>query len=76
MIKYLVLIAVIAIIFWLVTAKSRNEARRAQQQSEPPAGRPPEDMVRCAQCGVFLPRTESITSRGLLFCSREHERLH
>jgi uncharacterized protein len=80
MIKYLVLLAVIALIFWLVTAKSRDTARRArreaQLQAERQAGRPTEDMVRCAQCGVFLPRTESIGSRGLHFCSREHERMH
>jgi uncharacterized protein len=35
----------------------------------------PEDMVRCTQCGVHLPRSESLMRDGLLFCSEEHSRL-
>lgn len=35
----------------------------------------PEDMVRCAQCGVHLPRSESLMRGGRLFCSEEHARL-
>jgi hypothetical protein len=58
------------IIFWIVVvfaalfvlrmlslakAKSRRETSR-----EPPKPlSPPEPTVRCAQCGVFLPRTEA-----------------
>ncbi len=72
MIKYLVLITVIAVIVWMVTGKARAAARRDRQQ----AGRPVEDMVRCAHCGVFLPKAESVEARGARFCSREHERLH
>ncbi|MCE2979540.1 MAG: PP0621 family protein [bacterium] len=72
MIKYLVLIAVIAVIVWMVTGKARAAARRDRRQT----GRPVEDMVRCAHCGVFLPKAESVEARGARFCSREHERLH
>jgi uncharacterized protein len=32
-------------------------------------------MVRCAVCGVHLPRSESFTSRGQYFCTDEHRRL-
>ena len=32
----------------------------------------PEDMVRCARCGVHLPRSESIMREAKLFCSQEH----
>lgn len=66
------LIAVIAVVFWMVTGKARAAARRDRQPEE----RPVEDMVRCAHCGVFLPRAESVEARGARFCSREHERLH
>ena len=31
-----------------------------------------EDMVRCSQCGVHLPRSEGILSQGRIFCSEEH----
>jgi uncharacterized protein len=76
LIKYLVLIAVIAVILWMVTGKARAAARRAREDAERPIQRPVEDMVRCAHCGVFLPRADSVESRGARFCSREHERLH
>lgn len=32
-------------------------------------------MVRCLICGVHLPRSEAIASRGEMFCSREHLQL-
>jgi uncharacterized protein len=72
LIKYLVLVTVIAVIVWMVTGKARAAARR----DRPQAGRPVEDMVRCAHCGVFLPKAESVEAHGARFCSREHERLH
>ena len=31
-----------------------------------------EDMVRCAQCGMHLPKGESIRAGGRDFCSEEH----
>lgn len=70
-IKYLVLIAVIVAVIWLVTGKARAAARRDEQ-----GVRPAQDMVRCAHCGMFLPEAESVLARGHRFCSREHERLH
>ena len=76
MIKYLVLIAVIAVVLWMVTGKARAAAGRARKQADRPVERPVQDMVRCAHCGVFLPEAESVEARGARFCSREHERLH
>ena len=34
-----------------------------------------EDMVKCAHCGVNLPRSEAIYSGGELFCSPELQKL-
>ena len=34
-----------------------------------------EDMVRCRICGIHLPKSEAITSRDEIFCSREHLQL-
>jgi uncharacterized protein len=76
LIKYIVLIAVIAVIFWMVTGKARAAARQAKEQADRPAERAAEDMVRCAHCGLFLPKADSVEARGVRFCSREHERLH
>jgi len=35
-----------------------------------------EDMVRCDHCGVHLPRSESLTTRGNFYCSADHQRQH
>ena len=34
-----------------------------------------EDMVKCAHCGVNLPRSEAIYSGGELYCTPEHQKL-
>jgi uncharacterized protein len=34
-----------------------------------------EDMVKCAHCGVNLPRSEAIYSGGEFFCTPEHQKL-
>ncbi len=33
-----------------------------------------EEMVRCAQCDIFLPRSEAYMSRGQTWCCAEHAR--
>ncbi|MDB5905475.1 MAG: hypothetical protein JWM26_4353, partial [Betaproteobacteria bacterium] len=36
-----------------------------------------EDMVRCAQCGVHLPRSESLTTNNqAYYCCADHRRAH
>ncbi len=35
----------------------------------------PESMVRCAHCGVHLPRSEAALLGGETWCSREHAQL-
>ena len=76
MAKFLLLIA-LAIFAYLLVKGLRRDA--GQQGSVPPSQSrreaAPEDMVRCAICGVHLPRSESFTSRGKFFCSDEHRRL-
>lgn len=42
-----------------------------QRPSEPKG---PEDMVRCHVCGINLPRSEAIMSRGRIYCCDEHRR--
>ncbi|HWQ37343.1 MAG TPA: PP0621 family protein [Burkholderiales bacterium] len=72
MAKFLLLIALF-IVLYLIFRSIRRAARAAP--SETPGAKRAEDMVRCKICGVHLPRSESITSRGEFFCSQEHLRL-
>ena len=77
MAKFLLVIAVF-IVFYLFL---RNHARK-QGAAPPPASaserggsKHGEDMVRCSVCGVHLPTSEAVTSRGDFFCSKEHLQL-
>ena len=35
----------------------------------------PDELVRCAHCGLLLPRAEARQSAGALYCGEEHARL-
>jgi uncharacterized protein len=68
--KLILIVLAFALAWWVL----RNY-RRSMAREEPPAGAA-EDMVRCAHCGVHLPRSESHPGGGSFFCSEEHLRLH
>ena len=70
--KLLLIVIVGAIVYFIVRGHVRSIAR--ERQVKPAA--PEEDMVRCAQCGVHLPKSESVAAPGKYFCSEEHRRLH
>ena len=67
-ILFLILIAVV--VYWLLSSY-----RKKEQESEAQAGEA-EDMVRCAHCGLHLPKQESIGGNGRYYCSEEHRREH
>ncbi|MGE5526683.1 MAG: PP0621 family protein [Rhodospirillaceae bacterium] len=71
MAKLILLIAAVLIAYLLL----RNYRRRIDK-TEKQARRADETMVRCEQCGVHLPRSESLLSAGKFYCSAEHERAH
>lgn len=66
--KYLVLIAVALLVYWIVRASWRR--RSPGGRSKQPAA---ESMVRCAECGIHLPRGESLMVRGQFYCCTEHQ---
>lgn len=70
--KLLFLIGIGVVIYLLFKNYQRSLNRPDKQ---PPAQRGAEDMVKCAQCGVNLPRSEAIFSQGEFFCTAEHQRL-
>jgi uncharacterized protein len=62
---------------------SANKARAAgAKASRPRSGfmrkapeKAVEHMVRCAHCGIHLPRSEAVMSAGQTFCGAEHAKL-
>jgi len=70
--KYLFWIGLFFAIYWFLRNK---KIRNSSNSSTPETRRPrePEQMVTCAHCGVHLPISESITAKGLHFCSTNHQ---
>jgi uncharacterized protein len=74
--KFILLLA-LGIVVYLIVSRIRREGE-PRNAPPPSSAQPPargEDMVRCAACGVHLPRSESFTSRSRFYCSDEHRRL-
>ncbi|HVS27020.1 MAG TPA: PP0621 family protein [Burkholderiales bacterium] len=68
----LLLVIIGALLVYWVLRSYRKGLLKSQQHRDATG----EDMVRCAHCGVNLPKSESFTSHGDYFCSQEHQRAH
>lgn len=72
MAKIILLVLGLLLVYWIL----KGYRRRVDKRDAPPQTNAGEDMVRCAHCGVHLPRSEGIASQGRFYCSAEHRRLH
>lgn len=73
--KYLLVIAVVALVVWLLTAKARGPVGRRNVGDGAPAARKPQAMARCAHCGVHLPASDAVIEGASVFCSDAHRQL-
>ena len=73
--KYLLLLIVLALVFFLLGVKRARPPTRPPQ-ARPPAPPAPQNMVSCAQCGLHLPRDESLPGLGGVFCSAAHRQTY
>ena len=67
----LILLIVAGLVVYLVL---KNYRRRVDRKEESAGAPKDESMVRCAECSVHHPRSESLLSAGKFYCSPEHER--
>ncbi|MCP5245214.1 MAG: preprotein translocase subunit YajC [Burkholderiales bacterium] len=76
--KLVFFLIIAVLIYWILKSRSSEQAENLEESSkaEDTAQKSLEEMVRCAYCGVHLPRSESITSQGEFFCSNEHRLEH
>lgn len=70
--RLLFLLAVAVVVYLLLRSYRRQAPGPGASTSSPES--PSEEMVRCEQCGVHLPRSESILAGGKFFCSDAHRR--
>jgi uncharacterized protein len=73
--KYLLVLFVIAIGFWMVSTRSRRPASRDDKPKSRAAKGRPQEMVRCAHCGLHLPAADAVADGALAYCTDEHRRL-
>ncbi len=72
--KLLLWMLVVLAILWLLRSK-KSTGSPATAGVKPDTGT--ETMMQCAQCGVYLPASESImTASGTVYCSEEHRLRH
>ena len=72
MAKIILLVLGLMLVYWIL----RTYRRRIDRRSAGTPSAAAESMVQCAQCGVHVPRGESITAQGNFFCSAEHQQAH
>ena len=65
--KLIFIVLCIVFAWWVLSIYRKSLTRK-----EPPTAAAPEDMVRCAHCGVHLPKGESVQADGQFFCGTEH----
>ena len=72
--RLILLLAIVVVVYLLIRSYRRNlpGQNRPGQNMPGKNGAVAEDMVRCAQCGVHLPKGESIQANGQFFCGAEH----
>lgn len=70
MAKFLLFLAVVAVVYFLV----QSSKRRSRPPAQPPSDQA-QTMVSCAYCGVNFPRSESVSAQGREFCCDDHRRL-
>ncbi|SIT14468.1 PP0621 family protein [Achromobacter sp. MFA1 R4] len=74
----IVLVLFVARIAGRMAAQRQADAKPGQKKTsrkEPPQPKPLESMVRCAHCGIHLPRSEALLQNGQTWCSADHARL-
>lgn len=69
MTKYLVILAVIAIVYAALRAQRKTPPSRSRRG---PAPKAPQEMVACAHCGVHLPREDALMLGSNAYCCAAH----
>jgi uncharacterized protein len=66
--RLLFFIAIAAVVYLLLRSYRKNLPK-----DDTPVAPEAEKMVRCAQCGVHLPHSESLVTDGRFFCCAAHQ---
>ncbi len=59
----------------MAAARQADDTPKARRSAPAPGPAAPESMVRCAHCGIHLPRSEAVLQNGMTWCSVDHAKL-
>jgi len=69
--KYLILLGVVfGVIWWIKLNRPASTDNKSSGQDTRP-----QNMLRCAYCGLHLPDNEAVVSRNASYCSEAHRAL-
>ena len=73
--KLLVLLLVL-VVAWMIWRQGRLAGRGTKDCASPPAGPgAPQEMARCATCGLHLPLSDALPgTAGRVYCDADHRR--
>ncbi len=66
--QYLVIVALIAIVYFFFIKKKPIQHKNEKEESSKPQSN---DMVECSACGIYCEVSESILSNAKYYCSSE-----
>jgi uncharacterized protein len=69
--RYLILLGIVFCVVWWIKLNRATSARKHHDDNDSP----PQNMVRCAHCGLHLPENEAIHSNKAVYCSQAHRAL-
>jgi uncharacterized protein len=73
--KFFIILGIVLLAVWLWRS-GRRDSTGPDRPAPPPSTPPdPQEMVRCAHCGVHLPRGDALIGRVGYYCSPEHRQL-
>lgn len=81
--KLIFWVIVILALFLVARLLARHHAKQAEppradslpRQNTAASVNQPENMVRCAHCGIHMPRSDAFLVNGETWCSDEHAKL-
>lgn len=68
----LIRLLILGLIFWLLYRMLSRLFDKPKQRQRVQKKTPGTDMVRCAHCGIHIPKNEALHSNGHDYCSEAH----
>lgn len=65
--RLIFIVFAIGLVYWLVKKTFRQPGGKVEDP------KPTEEMVRCAECGIHIPKSESWSAKGNYFCCEAHQ---